>query len=228
MSCPSCSENSSTTYSRCNPPVSTNCVFYQGKDLTCPHDESFAICKRQNMSAVQEEIFNRICQLIGDTDVTEVNIPDCLKDAWDNDDLTILNLFNFILDQQCVLKNSIDAVGTEGLTVDSLITIYNPCPTNCQCEDIPTVTIKLKDALNDMITCLCNARAQIKDLQNNLEILNQEVINVKSVYTQFSNFLTTATCQLTSLQCRMTAAEERMDENNLNSCTGCTPCIPCT
>jgi hypothetical protein len=165
MSCPSCSENSSTTYSRCNPPVSTNCVFYQGKDLTCPHDESFAICKRQNMSAVQEEIFNRICQLIGDTDVTEVNIPDCLKDAWDNDDLTILNLFNFILDQQCVLKNSIDAVGTEGLTVDSLITIYNPCPTNCQCEDIPTVTIKLKDALNDMITCLCNARAQIKDLE---------------------------------------------------------------
>jgi hypothetical protein len=181
MSCPSCSENSSTTYSRCNPPVSTNCVFYQGKDLTCPHDESFAICKRQNMSAVQEEIFNRICQLIGDTDVTEVNIPDCLKDAWDNDDLTILNLFNFILDQQCVLKNSIDAVGTEGLTVDSLITIYNPCPTNCQCEDIPTVTIKLKDALNDMITCLCNARAEIKDLQNNLEILNQDFTTYKNM-----------------------------------------------
>ena len=181
MSCPSCSENSSTTYSRCNPPVSTNCVFYQGKDLTCPHDESFAICKGQKMSAVQEEIFNRICQLIGDTDVTEVNIPDCLKDAWDNDDLTILNLFNFILDQQCVLKNSIDAVGTEGLTVDSLITIYNPCPTNCQCEDIPTVTIKLKDALNDMITCLCNARAQIKDLETNLEILNQDFTTYKNM-----------------------------------------------
>ena len=181
MSCPSCSENSSTTYSRCNPPVSTNCVFYQGENLTCPHDESFAICKGQNMSAVQEEIFNRICQLIGDTDVTEVNIPDCLKDAWDNDDLTILNLFNFILDQQCVLKNSIDAVGTEGLTLDSLITIYNPCPTNCQCEDIPTVTIKLKDALNDMITCLCNARAEIKDLQNNLEILNQDFTTYKNM-----------------------------------------------
>ena len=181
MSCPSCSENSSTTYSRCNPPVSTNCVFYQGENLTCPHDESFAICKGQNMSAVQEEIFNRICQLIGDTDVTEVKIPDCLKDAWDNDDLTILNLFNFILDQQCVLKNSIDAVGTEGLTLDSLITIYNPCPTNCQCEDIPTVTIKLKDALNDMITCLCNARAEIKDLQNNLEILNQDFTTYKNM-----------------------------------------------
>ena len=181
MSCKNCSENSSTTYSRCPQVTSTNCVFYQGENLTCPHDESFAICKGQNMSAVQEEIFNRICQLIGDTDVTEVNIPDCLKDAWDNDDLTILNLFNFILDQQCVLKNSIDAVGTEGLTLDSLITIYNPCPTNCQCEDIPTVTIKLKDALNDMITCLCNARAEIKDLQNNLEILNQDFTTYKNM-----------------------------------------------
>ena len=199
MSCPSCSENSSTTYSRCNPPVSTNCVFYQGKDLTCPHDESFAICKRQNMSAVQEEIFNRICQLIGDTDVTEVNIPDCLKDAWDNDDLTILNLFNFILDQQCVLKNSIDAVGTEGLTVDSLITIYNPCPTNCQCEDIPTVTIKLKDALNDMITCLCNARAQIKDLETNLEILNQDFTTYKNMLQPKLNTLDSILLNQTSI-----------------------------
>lgn len=193
MSCKNCSENSSTTYSRCPQVTSTNCVFYQGENLTCPHDESFAICKGQNMSAVQEEIFNRICQLIGDTDVTEVKIPDCLKDAWDNDDLTILNLFNFILDQQCVLKNSINAVGTEWLTVDSLITIYNPCPTNCQCEDIPTVTIKLKDALNDMITCLCNARAEIKDLQNNLEILNQDVQTVK---VQYSN-LSKSVCDLT-------------------------------
>jgi hypothetical protein len=56
-------------------------------------------------------------------------------------------------------KEQIAGLGTDALTVDSLITIYNPCPTNCQCEDIPTVTIKLKDALNDMITCLCNARA---------------------------------------------------------------------
>ena len=218
MSCPSCSENSSTTYSRCNPPVSTNCVFYQGKDLTCPHDESFAICKGQKMSAVQEEIFNRICQLIGDTDVTEVNIPDCLKDAWDNDDLTILNLFNFILDQQCVLKNSIDAVGTEGLTVDSLITIYNPCPTNCQCEDIPTVTIKLKDALNDMITCLCNARAQIKDLETNLEILNQD-------FTTYKNMLQPKLDTLDSILLNQTSIALRLSE--IESKTTCLPtCNP--
>jgi hypothetical protein len=212
MSCKNCSENSSTTYSRCPQVTSTNCVLYQGKDLTCPHDESFAICKGQNMSAVQEEIFNRICQLIGDTDVTKVNIPDCLKDAWEGNDensKTILNLFNFILDQQCVLKNSINSVETEWLTVDSLITIYNPCPTNCQCEDIPTVTIKLKDALNDMITCLCNARAEIKDLQNNLEILNQEVINVKSVYTQFSDFITSQTILNSSNSIRLSEIESK-------------------
>jgi hypothetical protein len=224
MSCPSCSENSSTTYSRCNPPVSTNCVFYQGKDLTCPHDESFAICKRQNMSAVQEEIFNRICQLIGDTDVTEVNIPCTLEVAWNDQDKTILNLFNYVLQVQCAQKEQIAGLGTDALTVNSFITINKPCDCGCNC----TTTVTLTQAFNDIITCLCNAKAEIKDLQNNLEILNQEVINVKSVYTQFSDFLTTATCQLTSLQCRMTAAEERMDENGLNSCTGCTPCIPCT
>lgn len=218
MSCKNCSENSSTTYSRCPQVTSTNCVFYQGKDLTCPHDESFAICKGQNMSAVQEEIFNRICQLIGDTDVTEVKIPDCLKDAWDNDDLTILNLFNFILDQQCVLKNSIDAVGTEWLTVDSLITIYNPCPTNCQCEDIPTVTIKLKDALNDMITCLCNARAEIKDLQNNLEILNQDFTTYKNMLQPKLDTLDSVLLNQTNIAIQLNCINTKLINLNQTPC----------
>jgi len=205
MSCPSCSENSSTTYSRCNPPVSTNCVFYQGKDLTCPHDESFAICKGQNMSAVQEEIFNRICQLIGDTDVTEVNIPCTLEVAWNDQDKTILNLFNYVLQVQCAQKEQIAGLGTDALTVNSFITINKPCDCGCNC----TTTVTLTQAFNDIITCLCNAKAEIKDLQNNLEILNQEVINVKSVYTQFSNFITSQTILNSSNSIRLSEIESK-------------------
>jgi hypothetical protein len=205
MSCPSCSENSSTTYSRCNPPVSTNCVFYQGKDLTCPHDESFAICKGQNMSAVQEEIFNRICQLIGDTDVTEVNIPCTLEVAWNDQDKTILNLFNYVLQVQCAQKEQIAGLGTDALTVNSFITINKPCDCGCNC----TTTVTLTQAFNDIITCLCNAKAEIKDLQNNLEILNQEVINVKSVYTQFSDFITSQTILNSSNSIRLSEIESK-------------------
>jgi len=205
MSCPSCSENSSTTYSRCNPPVSTNCVFYQGKDLTCPHDESFAICKGQKMSAVQEEIFNRICQLIGDTDVTEVNIPCTLEVAWNDQDKTILNLFNYVLQVQCAQKEQIAGLGTDALTVNSFITINKPCDCGCNC----TTTVTLTQAFNDIITCLCNAKAEIKDLQNNLEILNQEVINVKSVYTQFSDFITSQTILNSSNSIRLSEIESK-------------------
>jgi hypothetical protein len=214
MSCPSCSENSSTTYSRCNPPVSTNCVFYQGKDLTCPHDESFAICKGQNMSAVQEEIFNRICQLIGDTDVTEVNIPCTLEVAWNDQDKTILNLFNYVLQVQCAQKEQIAGLGTDALTVNSFITINKPCDCGCNC----TTTVTLTQAFNDIITCLCNAKAEIKDLQNNLEILNQD-------FTTYKNMLQPKLDTLDSILLNQTSIALRLSE--IESKTTCLPtCNP--
>jgi hypothetical protein len=214
MSCPSCSENSSTTYSRCNPPVSTNCVFYQGKDLTCPHDESFAICKGQKMSAVQEEIFNRICQLIGDTDVTEVNIPCTLEVAWNDQDKTILNLFNYVLQVQCAQKEQIAGLGTDALTVNSFITINKPCDCGCNC----TTTVTLTQAFNDIITCLCNAKAEIKDLQNNLEILNQD-------FTTYKNMLQPKLDTLDSILLNQTSIALRLSE--IESKTTCLPtCNP--
>ena len=57
--CPGC-DSSSTTYSRCNPPVSTNCVFYQGKSEVCKNDETFTICKGENLSDQQLRIFEKL------------------------------------------------------------------------------------------------------------------------------------------------------------------------
>ena len=178
MSCPSCSENSSTTYSRCNPPISTNCVFYQGKDLTCSHDEGFTICKGQNMSSVQEEIFNRICQLIGDTDVSKVKIPSCdLEVAWNNQDKTILNYFNYLLDVACAQKAAIASIGVGGLTIDSHIIINEPCCDSC--ETSCTVKLTIPQAFNDVIKCLCDTKARVKKLEGDLDILNKDFLGYK-------------------------------------------------
>jgi hypothetical protein len=207
MSCPSCSENSSTTYSRCNPPVSTNCVFYQGENLKCSYDESFAICKGQNMSAVQEEIFNRICQLIGDTDVTEVNIPCTLEVAWNDQDKTVLNYFNYLLEVACAQKAAIASIGLDSLTIDSHIIINEPCCDSC--ETSCTVQLTIPQAFNDIIKCLCNAKANIKKLEGDLYNLSQEVINVKSDYTKFNDFITSQTILNSSNSIRLSEIESK-------------------
>lgn len=223
MSCPGCN-SSSTQYTRCPQVVSTNCVFYQGNAKTCPSDDGFSICKGDNLSEVQSNIFDRICQLIGDTSVTEVVIPSCLEDAWDDNDLTILNLFNFVLTQQCVLQESIDTINNNQENLNPFVNIIPVC--SCNCTDC-RVTVRLTDALNDIIICLCNAKAEIATLQSQVNILTTDLAAVQTVYNSFSNFITTTSCTLVNLQCRMVAAEERMDENGLNACVDCTPCIPC-
>src|SRR5687768_3799988 len=99
MSCKDCSETSSLTYSRCGNTVTTNCVLYTGDTLECSSDEDFKICKNENMTSIQESIFEKVCALSGSLDVQNVVIPDCafIQDAWDDNDLTVLNLFNLVL-----------------------------------------------------------------------------------------------------------------------------------
>ena len=76
--CPGC-DNSSTTYSRCNPPVSTNCVFYQGPTKICENDTSFSICKGDVLSNVQEILFEGICDLKAAINVSDIQF-ECSHD----------------------------------------------------------------------------------------------------------------------------------------------------
>lgn len=208
--------NSNTTYSRCNPPVSTNCVFYKGDPKTCEHDPGFSICKEDNLSNVQGEIFDRICQLIGDTSVKKVIIPDCLKPAWNNNDLTILNLFNFTLSQQCLLKETLDGITSTQEELNPFVTILPIC--SCKCTTC-TVKIRLTDALNDIIKCLCDAKTKITSLENTVAILETDLNDIKSTYDVFKKFISTFTCTQASVACRLNNIEENLGISNT-----CTPC----
>ena len=210
--------NSNTTYSRCNPPVSTNCVFYQGDPKTCKHDPGFSICKGDNLSNVQGEIFDRICQLIGDTSVKKVVIPDCLEDAWNKNDLTILNLFNFTLSQQCLLKDTLDEITSTQEELNPYVTILPIC--SCKCTTC-TVRLRLTDALNGIIKCLCDAKARITSLENTVAVLGTDLDDIKSTYDVFNTFISTFTCTQASVTCRLDYIDNHLD---IDSKSGCFPC----
>jgi len=167
--CPGC-DNSSTTYTRCNPPVSTNCVFYQGESKVCPHDETFTICKGDNLSNVQLDIFNKVCELAGDIDVTKIDLPLCAKEGWESNDDSILSLLKYMLDLQCqqkALLEEVDSYVNNKTTVGGIKTIdpfVEVCLTCCAPEGTcGTTTMLLSQALEDMIKCICAAKDQAKE-----------------------------------------------------------------
>lgn len=214
--CPGC-DNSSTTYTRCNPPVSTNCVFYQGESKVCPHDETFTICKGDNLSNVQLDIFNKVCELAGDIDVTKIDLPLCAKEGWESNDDSILSLLKYMLDLQCqqkALLEEVDSYVNNKTTVGGIKTIdpfVEVCLTCCAPEGTcGTTTMLLSQALEDMIKCICAAKDQAKEAlekaedalsktacyEKNIEVLNYNYCSVQNANLANYNTITAIITEL--------------------------------
>lgn len=220
MSCPGC-DTSSTTYTRCNPPISTNCVFYQGQTLNCPNDSTFTVCKGENMSDVQKTIFDKICTLSGDIDVTQINLPLCVQEGWRTNDPTILGLLTYMLNVQCeqsqlltTLDQHVNArVEVNGIkTIDPYVEVCLACCGDSSCSG--TTTVLLSQALESIITCLCNARteaanalAQATIARETVNLLNGIIFNPITGLEATNVRLTTLSVTVANLNTRVTALE---------------------
>ena len=230
--CPGC-DNSSTTYSRCNPPVSTNCVFYQGESKVCSNDTTFTICKGDNLSNVQLDIFDKVCKLSGAIDVTKIQLPLCAKEGWETNDPTILNLLKYILDLQCQQKtlleevdsyvNNKTIVGSEK-TIDPFVKVCLACCTPGCTTDTPVVLL-LSEALAAIVSCVCTAKTEAA---NALTIANEALSSVNILQGQISN-LNKAVCNLNGSNANMICRVNKLEVKTISlPCPSTNPsCLPC-
>ena len=161
MSCPGC-DNSSTTYTRCNPPVSTNCVFYQGEKLTCPSDSTFTVCKGDNMNDVQKALFEKICSLNASIDVQSIEIPVCFETAWKNGNDDLLTLLEYIVKTQCEQNEAIKKLGVDISEINPVVTVCLKCCGDSKCE---TTQLRLNQALQKIIDCICLISGKAEEAQ---------------------------------------------------------------
>jgi len=184
--CPGCN-SSSTTYSRCNPPISSNCTFYKGENKQCETDTTFSICNGDNLTSIQALFFDKICALIGKTDISEITIPSCLEAAWNNNDVTILNVFTLLLQNACDLQAQITNVSSELNTVDPVVNICLSCCTEeGDCNGV--VNIQLSAALNKIVECICNLKAQVNTLQTQVDVISNSYTGLQDQLTTLTNF----------------------------------------
>ena len=233
--CPGC-DNSSTTYSRCNPPVSTNCVFYQGDSKVCGNDDAFTICKGDNLSSVQMDIFNKICTLIGDIDITAIQIPGCFYDSWNaqnpkESDKTLLNLLSYMLDIECQQKTVLDQVHSSLQTLDPQVQICLSCCTpEGSCST--TATLLLSQALQKIVDCICLVKAEANAAQNaanaamtKADLVYNAVFNptsgLSALFTDYTKFRLNTQCRVANLE---TVVQQNISSGDLNGCSSCTTC----
>lgn len=179
--CPGC-DNSSTTYSRCNPPVSSNCTFYQGESLTCDSDATFKVCKGDSLTDVQRTIFEKVCELAGNLNIESIEFPCSLQDAWEDQDPTILNLLQYVVNIQCEQKSLIESIQTQLPEINPQVEVcLSCCGDNCG-----STKLLLSEALAKIIECLCDTKTKA---ENALAQAEQAISTANAVLDKYNNIV---------------------------------------
>lgn len=177
------SDKSSYWYNSSAIKATSNEILYVGKTVDC-----LDFCDKSRLTTVQEKILDKICELVGITDVTSIHIPTCLVEAWGTSDETILNFLQFLLDQHCSLKS----------TVDELPTTNNPFVTisYCCCNDgdgcNTQVTLTLSEHIQKIVNCLCDLKTEVTTLQESFNTLNNQINGAGGLVSQLAAVKTNA------------------------------------
>lgn len=142
---------------KCPDNTTTDCVKWVGKDIPC-----LDICYGDSLTELQNEVAEKLCELVGDVDMSTVVIPACLLSAWNGleQDKTILNLFNFAFQTACQQQVTINNLPT---TNNPIITLDYKCCADSPCFESVTVTISTH--LQQIINCICELKTKVTELE---------------------------------------------------------------
>lgn len=193
-------ECNKSSYSYDSSPIlgSTNNIIWTGDEIPC-----LGICTGDRLTTMQNKIAEKLCEVIGEVDVSELIIPDCLKTAWGTNNPVVYEFIQFLLDQLCEQNTTIVNLSNEFANYNPTITVnYPPCCENV-CLDGQTLTIS--QHFEKVLTCLCNLQSQVDSLQSDNEALTLDVNNLQATVSTLSTTVSTLLTNVTNLQIQVDA-----------------------
>jgi len=170
------SEKSSYWYDS-SPVIGTsNQLTWAGGDVYCKDVNGVDVlvaCNGTRLTTMQIAILTRICTLENVTDMTRINLPCALYQAWtgtSDADKTILNYIQFLLDNACQQKAVVDGLSSTAYTSSTTLDLIYCCCTpadNCNTH----VNVTISKHLENILTCLCNLKTEVTNLKTEVEEL---------------------------------------------------------
>jgi hypothetical protein len=150
MSCKNCQDS----FYNCPDVITSDCVSYQGPEIPC-----LEICPGMKLTTVQVSIAEKLCELVGATNVSTIVLPPCLVTAWGTRDKTILEFILFLLEESCNLQSQIDTLNTDLSTFEPMVTVDYKCCADSPCVTVGTVTVS--EAIQNVLNCLCELKSDL-------------------------------------------------------------------
>lgn len=201
-----CVDCTGEDFIRCKPLVSTECVIYKGKNIPCLN-----VCKGEKLSSVEVKILDKICELVGDVDMSSVVLPTCLVTAWGTKDKSVFNFIQFVLDQFCLL-NSTEIIEPQ-IDIDYMCLSNNPC-INTQ------VVVTVPKAIQDIIIYLCDLSDKVNIIENStIPNLDTKITTLTNRVANLENSNTTLINSITTINNRINCIVTNLNANSIT--------IPC-
>lgn len=156
--------------SGCSASLSTKCVVWNGPRIECLN-----ICNGDTLTDAVYTIATKVCEIAGDLDLSTVDLT-CLIDQTPVTDKSLKNILEVILDNQCTLKDLIDAIDGSGSTGVEL-------NLNLRClkkfdefdNEIPQ---DLNQTLQSIVNEVCTQKDKIAVLENTVQDLQDQIDNL--------------------------------------------------
>lgn len=159
MACIDCLNN-------CPEIISDKCVVYTGPDVPL-----LGICSNSSLSTVESIVINKLLSALDGTGIVpdNVTLENCadIKSALGTKDPNLNNLLQVLIDNQCTLKEAIDALATAPTAFDTkcLVGLTNTsgpneilqavintlCSIKTVVDGLPTTYVKISDLKNQVI-----------------------------------------------------------------------------
>jgi len=111
------------------------------------------------LTTVQVSIAEKLCELVGETNVSTIVLPPCLVTAFGTRDKTILEFILFLLEESCNLQSQIDNLNTDLSIFEPMVTVDYKCCADSPCVTVGTVTVS--EAIQNILNCLCDLKSDL-------------------------------------------------------------------
>lgn len=200
------SEKSSYWYDSTPSTGTSNSIIWVGGDIPCLN-----ICNNSRLTTVQVKMAEAICNLIAATNVQNIEIPECFKDAFATSNPVLIDFIVLLLNNACTQQNQITEIQNSLQTLNPLVNVDYKC-----CSDNPCVTtgvVNLNVALENIIQCICSLKETVQYIQDiqigSITTIAQQALNTSQQANSKSDTNITA---ISNLSNRMNVVESKIND----------------
>lgn len=171
-------------------PVSSNCVIWQGPDITCLN-----LCKGDSISDVTYKLATEVCTLINNMGISAVELTEIVNACGSTPEpaKTLTNVLNLIIGKVVCISTKLDAIPIDNKTY--IPPTFTPSNYTCLANDITrSIELNLEQFIDILAIKICSVNDDVTALAANVLQNTADIETIRAQYYHSPTLPTLTNC----------------------------------